>query len=362
MTSPALWLARRELAARARRVALAGAVVAAIAAAVTGTELVARAREAAIATQIDAVGPALTLVPRGTTASGLARYEIAGLLPSATEEAVRRALGSHLRAVERRIVVHRDLAGARRPVVGVEAFVGAEPVAAPGVASVGSELGRSVAVGSLMTIDGRAFEIVRVLPSTGSVEDVAVFLPIDEVRRLGGALGVNELRVFLAAGASPRDAEAQLARAAPAVAVIRTDRGEIADRDIQESLARHRGVVYAVMAAVAALTLLIAAHLDANERRVELATLVAIGASVRTILGGLLARSAAVAGVGAAVGTLAGAAIASALGPGLQAVAPGTWVLFPVVVAAAVCVGVVAAAPTAFWSAAQDPVRELQEG
>jgi ABC-type antimicrobial peptide transport system permease subunit len=116
------------------------------------------------------------------------------------------------------------------------------------------------------------------------------------------------------------------------------------------------------MAAVAALTLMIAAHLDTTERRNELATLVAIGASVRTILGGLLARSAAIAGAGAAVGTLAGAAVATTLGPGLQAFALSTWVLVSVVVAAAVCVGVVASAPTAFWSAARDPVRELQEG
>jgi drug/metabolite transporter (DMT)-like permease len=83
---------------------------------------------------------------------------------------------------------------------------------------------------------------------------------------------------------------------------------------------------------------------------------------VRTILGGLLARTAAIAGAGAAVGSLAGAAIATTLGPGLQAFASSTGVLVAAVVAAAVCVGVVAAAPTALWSAARDPVRELQEG
>lgn len=357
MTSPALWLARRELAARWKRVALAAAVAAAIATAVTATELVARAREVAIATQVDAVGPALTLVPRGTTASALARYEIEGVLPSDTEAGVRRMLGWRLRAVERRIVLHREVAGARRPVIGSDRFAGDEP-AVGGGAFVGSELGRTVAAGSAIDVGARSFQVVRALPSTGSVEDFAVFLPISDVRGLGGTQGVNELRVFLAAGVSPRDAETRLA---PAAAVIRSDRGDVADRDMHESLARHRGVAYFVMAAVAGLALLIAAHLDATERRVELATFVAIGAPLRTISAGLLARSAVVAGAGAGAGALFGLTIAIAVGPARQVIAPSTWGLAAVVVVAGVCVGLVAALPTAFWSVARDPVRELQE-
>jgi hypothetical protein len=105
-------------------VALAGLVIAAIAATVTAMELVARAREEAVAAQIDAMGPALTVVPRGTSAGALARYELGeGALPAGVEEAVQGALGSDLRSIERRLVVHREVAGARVPVVGVEAGV-----------------------------------------------------------------------------------------------------------------------------------------------------------------------------------------------------------------------------------------------
>jgi hypothetical protein len=125
------------------------------------------------------------------------------------------------------------------------------------------------------------------------VEDLAVFLPLAAARALARDEGVNELRIFLRAGVSPRDAGAKLSRAVVDAAVVRSDRGDVADRDTHASLARHRAVAYVVMAGVAALCLLIAAHLDATERRVELATLVAIGASRSTILGGLLVRSAA---------------------------------------------------------------------
>lgn len=361
MTSAALWLVRRELAARVRRVVLAGAVVAAIAAAVTATELVARGREGAVAAQIDRIGPALTIVPPGTTASALARYDITGALPSGTEGAIREALGTDLRDIERRIVVHREVPGAHFPIVGVFPS-DAAPDVPFGEAAAGSELARRFGVGSRITVFGREFEVVRALPSTGSVEDAALFVAFGAARGLAGVDRVNEVRVFLAAGVSPREAERRVARAVAGATVIRTDRGEVADAGVQESLARHRGVAYAVMAAVAALTLLIAAHLDTTERRTELATLVAVGASRNTIVGALLARSAAVASVGATVGALVGSLMAAAQEASILSVGPSAWGLAALVVGAGAIVGMVAAVPTAFACAGRDPVRELQEG
>lgn len=355
--SPALWLAARELAARGRRVALAAAVVGAIAASVTATELVARAREAAVAEQVDAMGPAVTVVPRGTTPGGLARYELQGTLPASTEALVRRALGSRLRAVERRAVFHRHVAGARRLVVGVDAFPD-RVRGGPSAAIVGSVLGRALPVGSTVTIDDRAFEVARILPSAGSVEDVALFIPIAQA----GAVTVNELRVFLSSGTSPREAERLLSQAAPGLAVVRSDRGDVADGSLPEALARHRAVAYAVMAAVAALTLLIAAHLDATERKVELATLIAIGASRFTVVGGVLVRSAIVAAAGALAGAVAGGAVAALLEPALRGLAASVIETAGGVVVAGVVLGAAAAGPSALACVVRDPVRDLQEG
>ena len=363
MTSPALWLTVRELVARRRRVALAGLVIAAIAATVTATELVARAREEAVAAQIDAMGPALTVVPRGTSASALARYELGeGALPAGVEEAVRGTLGSDLRSIERRLVVHREVAGARAPVVGVEA--GLLPAAAqePGSVALGSELARRVGGASSVVVDGHELQVKGAMPSTASAEDVALFMPLAAARALAAVEGVNELRLSLRAGVSPRDAEARLARATIGAAVIRSDRGDVADREAHESLSRHRSVAYAVMVAVAALCLLIAAHLDATERRVELATLVAIGASRWTVLGALLFRSAIVAAAGAALGVVAGAALAAGQDLAVAGALGRAWSLGAATVGAALVVGVAAATPTALATIARDPVCELQEG
>jgi putative ABC transport system permease protein len=210
-------------------------------------------------------------------------------------------------------------------------------------------------------VDGQPFRVARVLPSTGSVDDVALFVPMDTARALARQGEPNVLRLFLRAGVAPRAAEARLARAALGAAVIRSDRGDVADRDTHASLARHRGVAYALLAAVAALCLVVAAHLDAGERRVELATLTAIGASRATVLGAVLSRSAIVAAAGAACGLAAGALLAWHQDPGVLSVLPRAGPLAAATFGAAVVVGIAAAAPTAAASAIREDLRRIAE-
>lgn len=363
MRNPALWLAMRELAARRRRVALAVLVVAAMGALATSMELVARAREEAVALQIDAMGPALTLVPRGATASALARLDLGdAVLPPSVEAATRAALGRDLRSVERRLVVQREVAGARVTIVGVEADALPPGVDTQEAVVLGSELAGRLGHVSTIVLAGREYRVGGVIASNGSSEDVALVMRIEALQALSGVDGANALRLFFRAGVSPQDAEARLARAGVGATVIRSDRGEVADRETHESLARHRGVAYAVMAVVAGLCLLMAAHLDAAERRVELATLVAIGAARWTVLGVILARSSLVAVVGAAIGATAGAIVAVGQDLAVAAVVASAWRVTATTIAAALSLGILAAAPTALVSVARDPVRELQEG
>ncbi len=275
MTGPALWLTVRDVAVRRRSVVLAATVVAALTAAVTAVEFVARAREEAIATQIDAIGPALSVVSTGTTASALVRLALGdGSLPARTADTVVAALGSDVRAVEARLVLTRPIAGLLSPVVGLD-WTSLPARTGPGgrdVAALGSELARRTGTPRRIDVDGRPFDVDAVMPSTGSAEDLAVLIPLESAQALLGAPAVNELRVFLRAGVEPRDAQARLAAALHDASAIRTDRGGVADHDTHASLAKHRMVAYAVMGIVAALCLVIAAHLDASERRIELAT------------------------------------------------------------------------------------------
>lgn len=364
MTGPALWLTLRDVAVRRRAVLLAASVVAALTAAVAATEFVARAREEAVAAQIDAIGPSLSVVPTGTTASALARLDLgSAVLPPRVTEAVMAALVADVRAIELRLVLTRPVAGRPSPVVGLD-WTSVPTRAAAGsrdVAALGSELARRTGKLRSIDIDGRPFEVAAVMPSTGSADDLAVLLPLEAAQALVGTSGVNELRVFLRAGVAPREAESRLAAVLRDARAIRTDRGGVADHDTHASLVKHRAVAYAVMGIVAALCLVIAAHLDASERRIELATLAAIGASRATLLGLLLSRSALVAVAGATIGIIAGGALAVAQDPGVAGAITRSGPFALACVAAALGLGLASAAPTALVWALRDPVPELQE-
>jgi putative ABC transport system permease protein len=359
----ALWLASREVSVRRRNVALAAAVVAALTGAVNAMELVARAREEAVAASIDAMGPTLTVVPRGTTPGALARLQLSGVLPGRAIDEVIATLGADLRTVEERLVLTETVAGGNAPVIGVNwAVVSPVPAAASlDVALLGSELARRLGPAGTIDVGGRPFRVAGVMPSTGSAEDVAVLLPLEAAQALPSAPAANELRVYLRAGVQPRDAQQRLRRALPGAEVIRLDRGEVADGETQASLVKHRSVAYVVMGVVAALCLVIAAHLDAAERRIELATLTAIGASRGTLLGLLLSRSALVAAAGAVTGTVAGGAIAVAQDPVVAGAILRSGPFALACIASAVGLGLAAAAPTAFAWTLRDPVPELQE-
>jgi putative ABC transport system permease protein len=352
------------VAVRRRAVLLTASVVAALTAAVAAMELVARAREEAVATQIDSIGPALSVVPTGTTASALARLALGeSTLPANTANAVVAALGPDVRAVEPRLILTRPIAGSLAPVVGLD-WTSVPARAATGshdVAALGSELARRTGMPRRIGVDGRLFDVAAVMPSTGSVEDLAVLLPLESAQSLLGTRAVNELRVYLRAGIEPREAEARLAAALRDARAIRANRGGVADHDTHASLAKHRAVAYAVMGIVAALCLVIAAHLDASERRIELATLAAIGASRATLLGLLLSRSALVAVAGATVGVVVGGTLAVAQDPRVAGAIVRNGSFAIACVAAALGLGLASAVPTALAWALRDPVPELQE-
>lgn len=359
----ALWLAARELRVRWRRVALAAALVAALAAAATAIEILGRAREEAVAARIDEMGPALTIVPAGVTAGALARHELAGrLLPDDVRQRVGAVIGGDLRRTESRLVLSRAIAGAVTPVIGVENWRAGASSDAEGVL-VGAELSRRLGESSSLSIDGEAFRNLGTRPSSGDIEDLAVTLPLARAGSLAGSAGaVNELRVYLRAGVSAPEVERRLAAAVIGAAIVRHDRGEVAGSEIQDSLARHRGLAYRVMALVAMICLLIVSHLDAAERRLEISTLVAIGAPRASIVAALVGRSMLLAAAGATAGVGAGFILAAIQDPAVAGALARHWSAGVTTIVTGVAVAALAAAPTGFAAALRDPVPALQEG
>lgn len=339
------WLAARELRVRSGRAAVAVAVVAAAAALVSGIEVLSRLRERAVAADLDAIGPPIVLRHAGGEGAGL---------DARTEAAVADALGWALRRIERRLSLPRE--GSRAAVVGVEpGLLAGVP---PGGATAGAGLAGRLRTGDELRAAGRPFVVAGLRPSAADADDYAVHVRLGELQAALGTGGASELRIFLEPGADPAAARRRLAAAAPGVLVSGIDRGEVAERGLQGSLEAHRRALYAFVALVAGLALLVAAHLDVAERRAELATLLAIGARGSTLLGAVVARSALVSLAGAVLGALLGTAVAWGLAP--EAAALATLATLPAVAAAALAIGVAAALPAALAAAGRDPVPELQ--
>jgi hypothetical protein len=358
------WLAARELRARWPRVLLAAGVVAVLAGAAVTMELLARAREEAIADRIDAMGPPLTVVPAGTTSEALSRYDLGGaVLPPGAYAHVRAAAGGALRRAEGRLVLEAEVGDRRLPLVGLppEAWPEDLPDANAGVLA-GAELGRTMPEGTSFALGGEEVSIARVLPPAGSIDDAALFVPLAAAQRLAPTDGLNEVRVYLRAGEDPAAIEARLRVGVAGAVVVRHDRGEVAGGEAQSSLAAHRKAAYAVLALVALLCLLIAAHLDASERRLELATLVAIGAPASGILAAIVLRTAITGAAGALLGTAAGIVAAAAQDPAASS-AWSRWLFVGgSAVVAAVLAGAAASLAVGIVSVLRDPVRDLQEG
>lgn len=349
------WLALRELGARPGRAIQAAALVAVAAALGTGLELVARGREEAANIRVDGVGPALRLVPTGVGGSELARLELGTtLLPAGTGSQVATALGLDLREARQRLVLQHRVSGRSVAVVGVDA-------GSSGGVELGSALAGALGHPSTLDLGGRVWPVLRVRDATGSAEDAAVFLPLQAAQALAGLGGVNEIQVFLRAGSTPRQAVATLEASGLQARVVPGGRGAPADEEVQGALAKGRRLAQGVLALLVGLGLAVMAHLDAAERRTEVATLRAVGAGSVTVWWALVARSIALGLAGGATGAMAGAAFAAVHDPSVAPRLAADWSVTIIVTALCALLGAVAAGPTAVAMARRDPVPWLQE-
>lgn len=350
----ALWLVLRDLGARPYRAALAALLVASLTAVALTLELLGRAREESVAAAIDGIGPNLSVGPAGATAAGLDRLDLALLsLPPATEASIETRLGPDLRRLERRVVARVELHGVTTPLIGLEELP-------DGLAEPGASLAARLEASARVTVGGLELDVARSRPSEASMEDHALFVSLGTATRLSGVAGPNWLRVYLGPGASIAEAAHRL-EDVPGIAVIRNDRGAVADGETQDALSRHRALVQVVLLLTGLVGLAVVAHLDALERLLELATLKAIGASRTAIVAMVTSRSAAVAGAGAILGAAISMLTCWVQAPEASFAITWSGALVPGLVLATTLLGAASAAPTGFVSASRDPIRYLQD-
>jgi ABC-type lipoprotein release transport system permease subunit len=313
------WLAWRELVTRKSAFMTGLCMVSVGIALCTATELLSMQREAAVAAQIDHMGPPLRLIPAGKTAYDLARFDLGsdsfGINDS---ERIYRALAPWVRALEGRLLLRVPLEGRMTPAIGIDPGAVISPFEVldqlgPEDVALGTDLAQRLGqeAGDELFIKEKRFRIAAILPAMATAEDLAIFLPLRGLRSLLDLPEtVNEIRIFPTSGTSIETIVAEIRSNHPKISVINMHRGDTAEHEIGHTLLQHRSVLYMITALAIALCIFIWSYLNAEERKFEVATVVAIGGTGITVLSMLVFRAAAVGFLGALLGYLAGASIA----------------------------------------------------
>lgn len=368
--SPSLWLSIQELIKRRLGTAIALGIVALAVAFAAGIDLVARAREAAVAADLDQIGPAIRIIPRGKTARDLARFELESA-PFDAEDVrlLRREFRSSVSSIDSRLSLKVPFRNRLIPVVGVTP----QAVIAPfddfqrmsdNQLLIGAELASDLGVsqGQSIKLQGRSFEVLAVLPQMASEDDTAAFVHVRQLQHMFSLPGaLNEIRMYPVPGAEIDALASAIAARHPDMTALTTQRDEPAEQSMHGALREHRRVLYMVTGVVIALSVLIWSFLNGSERRLELATLVAVGGSAWTVVTMILTRGAFLGAFGAAFGFLLGVAISLAqdLDSTLRVLPALDLAVFAVITTT--ILSAAGALPAAGLVAIQDPVRVLQE-
>ncbi len=324
----------------------------------------------AVVAQIDHIGPAIRLIPAENTAYDLARFDLGTDSFTIHDAAkVRDTLSPWIRALEARLLSKVRLEGQAVPAIGVDPRHVISPFEALGElgdsdvilgALLADRLERSV--GTEVSINGSWFRIAGILPETASSEDLAVYLTLGRLQTLLDRPGAtNEIRIFPATSASIEKIVTHVESRHREAAVINTHRGDTAEHEISNTLVRHRRVLYVITSLVVALSIFIWSYLNADERKLELATVVTLGGTTRTVLSMLVVRAAVVGFLGGLIGYLAGASVVLAqdFESALRVVL--SWKLVLVVSGGALAVCAFGAITASIRVVFQEPTTMLQE-
>ena len=363
-----LW---REFRQRRARLCLG---VGAVALAVAGFVCVGATSESwerAIGSQMQSVGPNVFLVPRATSISAFHRADFGTpQMPEYYFDKLRRKgiLTQGLAApallfttrLRGRDVVLRGWSEQFR-------LEGSPPVHrfAPGEVVLGAEAAERLAVGpgDDLEIMGRSFRVRAVRSKLGALADKEVICDLRELQQMLQAEGRFSMIEMIVT--SPAESD-RLARELPALLpdIRRITRRAIIQTQWEtlSTSRRYSFLLVGLIALAAGLGIALQTATNVRERRREVGTLMAVGASMWQILGLFVHKAVFVGLAGSAVGYVLGTAAAIVLGPQMtgRAVRPSLDLLVASVIAGVLLSSLAAIVP-AFSAARLDPAATLSE-
>lgn len=365
-----LWIAWKELLGRKTRFLLNTCMVALAVGLCISMELISFSREQAVDTQINYMGPALRIVPEGITEGMLTRYESTDkLFPASLVPEIKKRFNKSVYGVEGRLFYKVDYKGATIPVIGFNKKNLVSPFKIlkellPGEAAVGYELSRELKLkqGDTLKLGDHSVKVKTILPTAANNEDAALFMNIKTAQKIHGTdNSLNEIRIFPRPGISTDSVAQKIIGSYDKINVIKAPKGEIADTKVESALLAYRVVLYGFAAFVVIIALMIGTHINASERKNELATLFAIGTTGFTVFLALISRAFFVGLLGASLGYLIGASAALIIDFNSAVSIVWSWKLFIGSIGVTIAVTFVATVPASIIASFRNHVLYLQE-
>jgi putative ABC transport system permease protein len=352
----------RELAERTAAMAVCVLVILLGVAALVAVLNVTDASEKAVARELDALGANVLILPKGVTLQDYYAADLHGeVLP---EEYVTRLALSEVQGVDNlspKLCVPVSLAGRMATLTGIlpksefqakaawrGAGVFARPVGCgafadvPGVdvpadpktlarkrvietlgeteALIGADVADRAGLKDGDTVDllGTRFTVLAILPPTGTVDDARVFAHLHTVQRLAerGEV-VNVIEVVGCCKQIAGGLVEQLTELLPEAKVVTITQVVQTQVAVNRLMARLALGFLGVLVVLGGASMAAAMYANVRERRREIGTLLALGATPGLILRLFLGKAAVLGLFGGLVGSLLGSALAVWLGPGL---------------------------------------------
>lgn len=217
--------------------------------------------------------------------------------------------------------------------------------------------------GSTFELLGENFQVLAVLPPTGTVDDSRIFAHLHTVQRLtGSGEVVSAIEVLGCCEDAAGQLVPQLRQLLPDCKVVTISQLVATQVGINRLMARASLAALVVLTLVGGISVLSTLASNVRERRREIGTLMALGATPKLVARLFLLKAAWLGVLGGIVGSVLGTAVAIGLGPHWAGV---TIAPLPQVALLACTIAVLVALLAAYWPARQaarlDPCTCLQE-
>jgi len=360
--------------------------------------------ERAIAQEMDALGANVLILPKGVTVDDYYRADLSN--ETIPETYVDDVLNSGLRGVDNlspKLSIFAQINGRETIVTGIrprEEFL-AKPVwemagnifetpvgcAAPAAAQpknpdavdrrttidvlpvdgvlLGNDVSAAlgVGVGGSVTINDESFQIIDVLPISGTVDDGRVFTHLSTTQRMSGQSGrINAIEMMGCCQEISKDLIAGLNRILPDAKVV-TINQIVSTQQKTNGMMRNFSLVFLVIIILVG-GVSIANYMFANvyERRREVGILIALGANWSLVQRIFILKAVILGLAGGVGGFIIGTVLAMVMGPSMAAIAVRPrldWLLYSVVIA--VALSLIASIVPVYRVAKLDPFITLQE-